>query len=222
MDVDDCEPLDENAYPGAPLVCDGVDNDCDTVVADGLADTDGDDDPDCNDPDDDTDGDPDVTDCDDTDPDFCATCTELCDTVDHDCVGSLVDQFADTDGDLDPDCTDPDDDGDGSSDVLDCDDFDDTVFPGATESCDSTDSDCDGSVVDEDDDFDGDLTQVGERASARPVRVHEKPSCPAYTHPSSSICQKSSSEMISMSPPAASTASAFLCFALLLPSTNDE
>ena len=158
MDVDDCEPLDENAYPGAPLVCDGVDNDCDTVVADGLADTDGDDDPDCNDPDDDTDGDPDVTDCDDTDPDFCATCTELCDTVDHDCVGSLVDQFADTDGDLDPDCTDPDDDGDGSSDVLDCDDFDDTVFPGATESCDSTDSDCDGSVVDEDDDFDGDLT----------------------------------------------------------------
>jgi predicted outer membrane repeat protein len=37
LDVDDCRPLDETSYPGAPELCDGMDNDCDSIADNGLA-----------------------------------------------------------------------------------------------------------------------------------------------------------------------------------------
>ena len=155
-DGTDCDPLDPSVFPGAPEACDDVDSDCDGSIVDEYPDFDGDLDPDCNDPDDDDDGDPDDTDCDDLDPDFFTGAPEYCDPFDHDCDGSLADEFVDTDSDDDPDCTDPDDDGDGEPDTTDCDPLDPTVHPGAPEACDDIDSDCDGDLVDGLGDLDGD------------------------------------------------------------------
>ena len=55
-DVIDCKPFDKTIYHGAPEVCDGKDNNCDTKVDEGHVDTDGDGVADCVDPDDDNDG----------------------------------------------------------------------------------------------------------------------------------------------------------------------
>jgi hypothetical protein len=152
----DCAELDEAIYTGATESCDAIDSDCDGSLADEFADFDDDDDPDCTDPDDDDDGDDDLTDCDDNDAAIYTAAPELCDGIDSDCDGDLVDSFADTDGDLLPDCTDLDDDNDGSLDAADCDPLDSSVYPGAPEACDAVDSDCDGDLVDGFADTDGD------------------------------------------------------------------
>ena len=99
-------------------------------------------------------------DCDEADAGVHPGATELCDAIDQDCDGDLVEGFGDADVDGTPDCADADADGDGHVDVEeggdDCDDGDPTVFPGAEEECDGIDNDCDGDSSDPGDDLDGD------------------------------------------------------------------
>ncbi|HCP47361.1 MAG TPA: hypothetical protein DIU15_15065 [Deltaproteobacteria bacterium] len=139
---------DPDRYPGNEELCDSVDSDCDGSLVDWYADTDGDGVPDCEDTDDDGDGDPDITDCGPLD-DTISTADgveELCDLVDSDCNGSLVDDFDDTDLDLVPDCVDPDDDGDGDPDVDDCSPLDADVYTGAPELCNGIDDNCNSQI----------------------------------------------------------------------------
>ncbi len=158
VDQGDCDDADPAIRPGAEEACDGIDQDCDGVVDEGVtgtffADEDGD-----------GFGDPATSleacegavdndrDCDDTRADVFPGADEVCDDVDSDCDGAIDEEgttlwFTDADGDSF---------GDPGSGVLDCapdgrvaswtdcDDADATVFPGATEVCDGDDQDCDG------------------------------------------------------------------------------
>ena len=152
----DCDDADPNRWPGAAEVCDDLDSDCDGDLVDGFDDSDGDLEPDCVDEDDDDDGDPDVTDCAPLDDQVFDGAAEVCDGLDSDCDGDLVDGFPDADGDGEPNCIDEDDDGDGDPDATDCAPLDDQIFAGAVEACDLVDSDCDGDLVDGFVDTDGD------------------------------------------------------------------
>ncbi|HMV70317.1 MAG TPA: putative metal-binding motif-containing protein, partial [Myxococcota bacterium] len=170
-DATDCDDRVPSVHPGAPEVCDGLDNDCDQLIDDGAL----------NDGtfylDDDGDGfgDPGsmlVTctpppgyvpapgDCRDDLPGVYPGAVELCDGVDEDCDGVVDDGAADdatwyADGDAD---------GWGADNVRlvtcdpgpgwvlvdgDCDDGDAAVSPGGIETCDGEDEDCDG-IADDD------------------------------------------------------------------------
>ena len=147
-DTSDCAGTDGTIYAGAPELCDSIDSDCDGSLVDGFVNSDADAEPDCIDDDDDNDGDPDTSDCAGTDDTIYTGAPELCDSIDSDCDGSLVDGFINSDTDSEPDCIDDDDDNDGDPDTSDCNDSDPAIFGGAPESCDFIDSDCDGSLVD--------------------------------------------------------------------------
>ena len=166
----DCDDNDDTVYPGAPELCDGKDNDCNTSVDDGLTfvsyypDFDGDGFGDasgvgeslCEDP---ADGRvTDNTDCDDNDNTRFPAAPELCDGKDNDC-NAIVDDgvtyviyYADGDADGYGDesdtgdslCEDP---VDGRvTDNTDCNDGDADINPGATEVFDGVDNNCDGNV----------------------------------------------------------------------------
>jgi hypothetical protein len=167
---EDCDDAEAAVHPAAEERCDGVDNNCDGRVDEGVgttfyADADGDGFGDagtpveaCEQP---AGTVPNADDCDDADAERFPDQEERCNGVDDDC-----------DGDVDEDATERlpwygDGDGDGYGDpgdvveacaapdgrvgdATDCDDSAAAVNPGATEVCDSVDNDCDG-AVDEDD-----------------------------------------------------------------------
>ncbi len=176
----DCDDTNPEVYPGHVEWCDGLDNDCNTLVDDDvvaetwLPDNDGDGFGDVNAPFDECDGTtPDNAtkigrDCDDGDADINPDAEEVCDGEDNNCDDE-IDEGMDTANYW------PDADGDGfgngdmpviegcdESGVLalnddDCDDLNAGVHPDADEVCDGLDDNCDGALgADEvDNDADG-------------------------------------------------------------------
>ena len=136
----DCDDQNPFAYPNAPEICDGADNDCDEQVDEGVRNTY------WFDADDDGYGDPSVStaactpptgyvandiDCDDTDPAEHPLAPELCDGLDNDCDDVVPIDELDLDEDDFPTC------------AGDCDDGNGSVHPGAPEICDGRDTNCD-------------------------------------------------------------------------------
>jgi len=170
----DCDDTRADVWPGNPESCDGVDNDCNGAVDDGVGTTVWDD------ADGDGFGDPaapavacapgpgtagNAQDCDDGDAAVNPAAAEVCNAADDDCdgfadEGLLVRYYGDVDGDSYGDdaapvdaCTRPD---GTAAQGGDCDDADFSVFPGAPESCDDpVDRNCDGAVAYADGDGDG-------------------------------------------------------------------
>ena len=164
---EDCDDEDASVNAGAVEVCDGVDNDCDGEIDEGVTDTwygdaDGDGYGDagapieaCSQPAGTASA---ATDCDDTDAAIHPAAAERCDGVDNDCDGDIDEGvteiwYADADGDGygDPDAAlDDCDPGEGYvADATDCDDADPAVSPSGTEVCNDADDDCDGDVDEE-------------------------------------------------------------------------
>lgn len=163
----DCNDEDAAINPDAREVCNGLDEDCDGDIDDGLSvgtffvDADGD-----------GYGNPDTQvisckrsnyvsnglDCDDTRKDVNPAATEVCDGVDNNCDAShSIDEgfpvrtwYTDSDADgfgtsevAAQSCSQP----NGTANVSgDCDDTAASVYPNATEVCDGLDNDCDGST----------------------------------------------------------------------------
>ncbi len=161
---DDCDDSDPAVNPAAAEVCNGVDDNCNTEVDEGLltvfypdADGDGQGDPDaglpaCEAPEGYTDA---AGDCDDTDSTSFAGAEEVCDQADNNCDGTVDEGVATTwyvDIDLDgygdatatlAACSQPT--GYAATDD-DCDDGNADVNPGGTEVCNGLDDDCDGAT----------------------------------------------------------------------------
>lgn len=123
----DCADSNANVFPGAPEICNGIDDDCDTVVDEGSSACGGA----C------TLSLPLGTSCDfvgDTDLDTCADDILICADLN-------TTQCSDVDTDLDNDGF-----GLGDGCVQDCDDANAGRYPLAVELCDGVDNDCDGTV----------------------------------------------------------------------------
>jgi hypothetical protein len=164
----DCDDARPTVHPGAAELCDGLDQDCDGQVDEGVLLT--------WHPDGDGDGFgrasggslactapagtvADATDCDDAAAAVHPGADEVCDHVDEDCDGSVDEDaldpatwFLDVDADGYGDantasvaCDAP---AGGVADASDCDDTAATVHPDAPEQCNGVDDDCDGSVDD--------------------------------------------------------------------------
>ncbi|MBK6580764.1 MAG: hypothetical protein IPG17_32370 [Sandaracinaceae bacterium] len=146
----DCDDAAPGISPTGTEACDGLDNDCDGMLDEGVQATF------YRDADGDGFGDPTLPvehacteehgdslngfDCDDADDTVRPGASELCDGADNNCDG-LFERDLDRDGHLDPGsvCS------GGNAPVDDCNDFSATTYADATELCDRVDNDCDGS-----------------------------------------------------------------------------
>ncbi|MDP2307139.1 MAG: putative metal-binding motif-containing protein, partial [Pseudomonadota bacterium] len=160
----DCDDNNSEVYPTAEEACNGLDDNCDGAVDEGVdgtfyQDFDGD-----------GFGDESVsvvacvapsgyvesgTDCDDSEPDSYPGGVEVCDEIDNNCDGAVDEGvtgswFADADGDgfgdsdaLTEGCDQPE---DSVEEGGDCDDTTDNAYPGNAEVCDEVDNNCDGTV----------------------------------------------------------------------------
>jgi hypothetical protein len=168
----DCDDGDAAVSPAGTELCDGQDNNCDGSVDEssaadaptwyGDADGDGYGDPGsasraCSQP---SGSVADDADCDDGERAVNPAATELCDSIDNNCDGSIDESSA---ADAATWYSDADNDGFGDAtsstracsapastvaDSSDCDDSDGTAYPSAVEICDGDDENCDGSVDD--------------------------------------------------------------------------
>ncbi|MCH2109787.1 MAG: hypothetical protein MK135_10680 [Polyangiaceae bacterium] len=144
----DCDDLNSGANSRVPEVCDGLDNNCDGNIDEGVSravyvDADGD-----------GYGDPTLPmtvdcselngvannglDCNDSDPAFRPGAVELCDGLDNNCDG-VYERDIDNDGHLEPEAL-------CLGEILpkdDCNDLDGSIYAGAQEICDGLDNDCD-------------------------------------------------------------------------------
>ena len=163
-DSEDCDDSDPAVGPGAAELCNGIDDNCDGVVDEGVTSTFW--------PDADGDGFGAATgaveacdlpaahvansdDCNDEDDGIFPGAAETCNGADDDCDTEIDEDvgdtfYADSDGDGfgDPDralvaCSLP---PEAADNALDCDDTDAAVHPEATETCNEQDDDCDGTV----------------------------------------------------------------------------
>ncbi|MGC6510921.1 MAG: putative metal-binding motif-containing protein [Myxococcota bacterium] len=167
----DCNDNDSSIFPGAGEVCDGIDNNCNTTIDEGVANTY------YRDIDGDGFGNPSNTtsscsqpngyvtnnaDCNDGSSAINPNATEVCDSLDNDCDNSIDDNDNSLDLNSAPYWySDSDNDGYGNPNVSlrqcnqpgnyvsngdDCNDSTSAARPGAPETCDGIDNDCDTSI----------------------------------------------------------------------------